>query len=103
MSNPIDPTSSVKLVAPQRVTPAKSSSPSSGSSSASSNDESDSVHLTGGALQISDLSQAISRSPAVNVKHVAAVRQAIASGQYAIDDRSVAARLVTVDRSLGQR
>ncbi len=53
-------------------------------------------------MQLQDLDKSMSRTPSVDVKKVAELRHSIASGQYKINDRSVAAKLLNTDRLLGK-
>lgn len=102
MSSPIDPLGSAKVLGAPRVAPAKPSRPSSDSSASagSGNTNGDSVHLTGDALQIHKLAAAVAQSPAVDVKRVAELRQAINNGSYVVDSHAVARKLLAVDGSL---
>ena len=104
MSNKIDSTTGVNISAPPSGSgkAAKTRSSDSSSSTVGSVGSSDTLHLTGDAQQFQDLSAALSSAPVVNVSRVADIRQSIASGQYNIDDKAVAAKLMMFDRNLGE-
>ncbi len=70
-----------------------------GSSSSASTDLS--VHITSSARVLASLSQAVNNTPDINSARVAAVQQAIASGQYKINPERIANRLVQLDQDLG--
>ncbi|MFX8813279.1 flagellar biosynthesis anti-sigma factor FlgM, partial [Acinetobacter baumannii] len=76
----IDPTGSAKVVTPPRVNavkPAPTSTDAGAAPAAGSSASDDTVHLTGDAVQIHQLAAAVAKAPAVDVKKVADVRQAI--------------------------
>jgi len=80
----------------------RSGSSSTDSPAVQTSTSQDTVHLTGDAMQLQDLDKSMSRTPSVDVKKVAELRHSIASGQYKINDRSVAAKLLNTDRLLGK-
>ncbi|MFO7552381.1 MAG: flagellar biosynthesis anti-sigma factor FlgM [Haliea sp.] len=57
----------------------------------------DSVNLTDTARQLQELTRVAASSESVDPERVAAVRQALADGQYAIDSRQIAERLLQFD------
>ena len=59
-----------------------------------------SVHITSSARLLASLSQAVNNTPDINSSRVAAVQQAIASGQYKINPERIASRLVQLDQDL---
>jgi negative regulator of flagellin synthesis FlgM len=73
--------------------------PTAGSSSSTPADLS--VHITSSARMLASLSQAVNNTPDINGSRVAAVQQAIASGQYEINPERIANRLVQLDQDLG--
>jgi negative regulator of flagellin synthesis FlgM len=88
-SNPVE-----KIRASTPVpTPAAGSTPSASADS--------SVHITSSARLLASLSQAVSSTPDINSARVAALQQAIASGQYKINPERIANRLVQLDQDLG--
>lgn len=74
------------------------SKPSSDSSSTKV--EGDTVHLTGNAMQMQDLHEAVSKSSAFDSKRVEALRTQIAQGRYQINDHSVASKMLNFETSL---
>jgi negative regulator of flagellin synthesis FlgM len=81
--------------------PAKSTGGTSSSVSAKSGSQ-DTVNLTDDAMQLQDVDKSVSRGPSVDVKRVAALRQSIANGTYTINADSIATKLLSMDRTLGQ-
>lgn len=63
----------------------------------------DTLRLTGHAVQLQSLSQQVTASPEVDLKRVAAVREALASGQYRIDPANIADRLMSLEHALKPR
>jgi flagellar biosynthesis anti-sigma factor FlgM len=102
MGTKIDSTTGVTITTPPSASAKAGGTRAGGPSAvASTSAGGDTVHLTGDAMQFKDLSQTLSRSPAVDVKRVAEMRSSIASGQYTINDKAVAAKLLMFDRKLG--
>ena len=104
MSTPIDPTNNAKAATPPRVAsvkPAQSSTESSTPASTNQSASEDTVHLTGDAVQIHQLAASLSRAPAMDMKKVADMRQAISSGKYTVDSRATASKLLAFDSGLG--
>jgi negative regulator of flagellin synthesis FlgM len=62
---------------------------------------SDTVSITQSGLLMSRLEELVQRAPVVDAERVAALKDAIASGNYEIDDRRIADRLLKVERELG--
>lgn len=62
---------------------------------------SDTVSITQSGLLMSRLEELVQRTPIVDADRVAALKDAIASGTYEIDDRRIADRLLNVERELG--
>jgi negative regulator of flagellin synthesis FlgM len=87
---------------PRRTDGAKpASSGSSGESSATSAQGSgDTVNLTRSGLLMSKLEELVHSLPAVDPDRVRAVKEALASGSYAIDDQAVADNMIRFDREL---
>ena len=61
----------------------------------------DKVSLTGNAVRMQQLAKAAAEAPVVDAKRVNATRSAIASGNYRIDAKSIAAKLSRMDWELG--
>mgnify|MGYP001208078713 CR=1 FL=1 len=59
------------------------------------------VRLTDSAMQLAALEKAIAKVPDVDMDRVEAVRDEIESGEYTVDSRRIAAKLVQLERSLG--
>ena len=62
---------------------------------------SDTVSITQSGLLMSRLEELVQRTPIVDADRVAALKDAISSGTYEIDDRRIADRLLKVERELG--
>jgi negative regulator of flagellin synthesis FlgM len=58
------------------------------------------VNLTSSAQLLSRLEEALQTMPAVDAEKVRAIKDAIASGAYRVDDRAVADKLLQLDRQL---
>lgn len=61
----------------------------------------DSVRLTGEATSLQAIQRELAAAPAVDVKRVEAVKQALESGSYRIDPDRIAGRMLEMDRQLG--
>ncbi|HEY7775362.1 MAG TPA: flagellar biosynthesis anti-sigma factor FlgM [Kineobactrum sp.] len=61
----------------------------------------DTLQLTDSARQLQQLVELAAAGEAVDTARVAATRQAIADGQYAVDARQIAERLLQFDEQLG--
>ncbi len=92
-------TGSSKPLEPIRGSSAVSTATSSPGSSSSS--QADSVQITDSARTLAALSQAVSATPDINQERVAAVQQAIDSGQYTINPQHIADRMVQLEQDLG--
>ena len=77
---------------------------SQGQSRAATTDSSaataDTVSITHSALLVSKLEELVQRSPAVDRERVVAIKDAIASGSYEIDDQRIADRLLKFERDV---
>jgi negative regulator of flagellin synthesis FlgM len=60
----------------------------------------DTVNLTRSALLLAKLEEVIRGQPAVDADHVRAVKDALASGSYEVDDQAVADSMIRMDREL---
>jgi negative regulator of flagellin synthesis FlgM len=60
----------------------------------------DTVNLTRSALLLAKLEDVIRGQPAVDADRVRAVREALASGSYEVDDQAVADGMIRMDREL---
>lgn len=62
---------------------------------------SDTVSITQSGLLMSKLEELVQRTPVVDADRVAALKDAIASGSYEIDDQRIADRMLKLERELG--
>jgi negative regulator of flagellin synthesis FlgM len=60
----------------------------------------DTVSITATALLMSKLEEIVQATPVVDSERVAALKDAIASGTYEIDDRRIADRLLKLERDV---
>lgn len=60
----------------------------------------DTVELTGMAQRLQALEAAVADLPEVNTERVAELREQIASGEYAVDSRQVADKMLGLDKLL---
>jgi negative regulator of flagellin synthesis FlgM len=58
------------------------------------------VQITGTALQLADLEQAVKDMPAIDEAKVAAISSALAEGRYKIIPEQIADRLVQIEQAL---
>jgi negative regulator of flagellin synthesis FlgM len=58
------------------------------------------VHITGTALQLADLEQAVKDMPAVDEAKVAAISAALENGTYRIAPAEIADRLMQIEQAL---
>ena len=70
------------------------------SSTAAAAPAADHVTLTGSALTLQKLSEAVAGAPVVNAEKVAAVKQSVQSGSYQVDAGRVADKLLNFERGL---
>ena len=61
---------------------------------------SDTVSITQSGMLLSKLEDLVQRTPVVDQDRVAAIKDAIASGSYEIDDQRIAERLLKLEREL---
>lgn len=69
-------------------------------SSKSASGQSDSVNLTGAASLIQKAEQALETVPIVDVDHVDDVSKRLANGQYEINDKQIAEKLIDLEKNL---
>lgn len=60
----------------------------------------DTVNITRSALLLGKLAEIVQSTPAVDAERVGAIKTAIASGSYHVDDQSVADNMIRFDREL---
>jgi flagellar biosynthesis anti-sigma factor FlgM len=58
------------------------------------------VNITRSALLLAKLEEVVRSTPAVDADRVGAIKDAVSSGTYAIDDQSVADNMIRLDREL---
>lgn len=87
LGKPMGPPLSRGSGTPETASPRTSSTPAGG----------DSVNLTDAARQLQNLVRVTSAEETVNADQVSAIRQALADGQYSIDSRQIAERLLQFD------
>jgi negative regulator of flagellin synthesis FlgM len=81
--------------------PASSGSSGESSGAASAQQSSgDTVNLTRSGLLMSKLEELVHSLPAVDADRVRAIKEALASGSYDIDDQAVADNMIRFDREL---
>jgi negative regulator of flagellin synthesis FlgM len=62
--------------------------------------QTDSVHITQSARSLAALSQIVADTPDIDAGRVAALQQAIGSGQYTVSPERIAARLLQLEQDL---
>ena len=83
-----------------KVARSGSNSSSSRATSSSSAEQSDSVNFTSSATQLNELEKHISSMPVVDTGIVEAVQQKVSTGDYEVDDKSTANKLLTSEKKL---
>ena len=61
----------------------------------------DTVSITQSGFRMSKLEEIVQRTPVVDQDRVAAVKEALASGKYEIDNQRIADRMLRLERELG--
>ena len=61
----------------------------------------DTVNITQSGLLMAKLEEVVQSTPIVDTERVAALKEALASGTYEIDDQRIADRLLRLERELG--
>lgn len=89
-------------VGPTRVGPAAVRGKSEPSKPVDGPAASDTLKLTGDAIDLQQLERALQAAPSVDVAKVAALRAAIESGSYKIDPDAIARRLAQFEQDLPQ-
>jgi len=62
---------------------------------------SDRLHLTGEAAGLQTLQRELTAAPAIDNTRVAAIREALASGNYQVNPEQIATRMLELDQQLG--
>jgi negative regulator of flagellin synthesis FlgM len=60
----------------------------------------DTVNITRSALLLGKLEEVVRSTPAVDAERVSAIKTAVASGSYQVNDQSVADKMIRLDREL---
>src|SRR5687768_12290324 len=81
--------------------PATSQEQSSTAASEKSAAAGETVSITQSGLLMSKLEEIVQRTPVVDQDRVAAIKDALASGKYEVDDQRVADRMLRLERELG--
>lgn len=61
----------------------------------------DTVSITQSGLLMGKLEEIVQRTPIVDQQRIAAVKEALASGKYEIDNQRIADRMLRLERELG--
>jgi len=77
-----------------------SSAVNSATAETTSGNTGDSVHLTSSARSLAGLALLVAASPDIDSSRVAAVQQAIDSGQYTVSAERIASRLLQLEQDL---
>jgi negative regulator of flagellin synthesis FlgM len=80
--------------------PAAAESPSRSQPGATASSSSDTVSITDSALLLGKLEEVVQSTPVTDSARVAAIKNALASGSYEVDDRQVADKLLRFERDL---
>jgi negative regulator of flagellin synthesis FlgM len=78
----------------------KAQGPAAPAAPAATTASADTVTITGPALTLQKLSEAVAKAPVVNTQKVAAVKQSIQNGTYQVDAGSVADKLLQFESGL---
>ncbi|TNF38749.1 MAG: flagellar biosynthesis anti-sigma factor FlgM [Gammaproteobacteria bacterium] len=65
-------------------------------------DSQDKVSLSEGSLQVRELQQQLENIPEVDAEKVAAIKQAIAQGNYPLDPERIAENLLNLEKALSE-
>lgn len=79
---------------------ARQESASGAESSKGTPPSADTVNVSRSGLLMSRLQEVVHSSPAVDTKRVAAIKDAVSSGSYHVDDQRVADKLLRYERNL---
>jgi negative regulator of flagellin synthesis FlgM len=107
VSNRINGYSSAEPLAPlpsatsgTAVAADKTQSDSTAKAAQTSGSTADTVTLTGSAITLQKLSEAVAAAPVVNSQKVAAVKQSVQDGTYQVDSGRVADKLIQFETGL---
>lgn len=101
MSNSIDSNvdGAVHRLADRR-TDTPGNRPGDGTSSREASSSSDLLNLTGQAQTLKALEQDLAKSPEFDANRVAQLKEALSSGQYQVDARAIADKLLAMESKL---
>jgi negative regulator of flagellin synthesis FlgM len=85
---------------PRRAESAKAASSKVETSAPATAGAGDTVNLTRSGVMLSKLEESLQSVPVVDAERVRAIKDALASGGYQIDDQAVADKLIRFDREL---
>jgi negative regulator of flagellin synthesis FlgM len=95
-----EPIAPVKGSNSNGVVTGKSQQPDASAAAVAGSQAGDTVTLTNSARSLQKVEEAVAKAPVVNAAKVAAVKQAINSGNYQIDAGRVADKLLQFERGL---
>jgi len=100
--NASDPLTTVKgsSSGTQAVDKAQGSAASTSTAAASSSSTADQVTLTGSAITLQKLGEAVANAPVVNTQKVATVKTSVQNGTYKIDAGRVADKILQFENGL---
>ena len=101
MSNSIDSNvdGAIQRLADRRPD-APGNQPGGGASTREATSSSDLLNLTGQAQTLKALEQDLAKSPEFDAERVAELKQALSSGQYRVDARTIAEKLLAMESKL---
>lgn len=97
---PSDPLGSLKPSASGVQAVDKTQADTAGSASPAAASSGDTVTITGPALAMQKLSEAVANAPVVNTQKVSSVKRAVQDGTYTIDPERVADKLLQYESGL---
>ena len=100
MSTKIDGMNGLPGLDTRPTTAVGATRPGSGKSSVQETSAAGAVHLSKDALNLQSVEHAVHSSSDVDEARVAQVKRALADGTYQVDARSVAVKLLALDRQL---
>lgn len=98
-SRPVDTVSTRRSEA-SKAARSESTAGADQSAAGASTSSGDTVNITRSGLLLSRLQEIVHAAPAVDTERVASLKDAIASGSYAIDNQKTADRLLQLERNL---
>ncbi len=102
MTTRINQNPAATYVSNRAVGDSKSGEAARSGNAASAGAQADKLSLSGQANRLSQLTRIAAASPDIDSQRVAALRDAIARGEYTIDAEELAGSMLTADRLLGR-